>query len=78
MKVELDLDETREIFVTLIDRILDEVTFSETDRAALRKWRAAMTPGSEGMRVLAGKINADLARALENQKRSSVKKPDWR
>jgi len=78
VKVQLEIDETREIFLMLLDRLLDEVKFSDGDRSALRKWRTAMSPGSDGMRALSDQMNADLARALENQKRSLVRKPDWR
>jgi hypothetical protein len=78
MKVELEIEETRQIFVMTLDRILDEVRLAEADRAALRRWRTAMSGGSQDMRTLAAKMNADLARVLEDQKRSSVRKPDWR
>jgi hypothetical protein len=78
MKVELEIEEPRQLFVTLLDLIMDDVELGEADRAALRKWRTAMSAGSEGMRVLAAKMNSDLSRVLEDQKRSAVRKPDWR
>lgn len=78
MKIELEIEETRQVFVMMLDRIMDEIEFAGPDRAALRKWRTSMSAGSGGMRTLAAKMNADLARVLEDQKRSSVRKPDWR
>lgn len=78
MKVELEIEEAQEVFRAVLDRIVGEAGLSGEDAAALRKWRTAMTPGSAGMRELATKLNADLARALENKKRSAVVKPDWR
>ena len=37
-----------------------------------------MKPGSDGMRELTGKINADLERSLRTKEKSAVQKPDWR
>ncbi|HVP05961.1 MAG TPA: hypothetical protein VMT90_09825 [Dehalococcoidia bacterium] len=78
MKVELEIEEAREILLFVADRLAKEAGLDDKDRAALSKWKTGMTPGSEGMRELAAKINADVARSLENQKRSLVRKPDWR
>ena len=78
MKVELEVEEARELLVSVTDRIIREAGLDEKDRAAFRKWRTSMKPGSAGMRELAAQINADLARNLENQKRSAVRKPDWK
>jgi hypothetical protein len=77
MKVELEVEEAREILLFVADRLAKEAKLGEKDRATLSKWKASMKPGSDGMRELAAKINADLARSLENQKRSAVRKPDW-
>ncbi len=79
MKVEFEIEETRELFVFLCDRLIEDAGLDEADRAAIRKWRGdSMRAGSAGMRELHEMVNADLARALENKKRSSVRKPDWR
>jgi hypothetical protein len=78
MKFEFEVEEARELMVYVIDRLAEEAGLPEGDAAALRQWRAGVTPGSEAMRELLGKMNADLSRALENAKRSSVRKPDWR
>lgn len=77
MKVEIEIEEAREILLYITDRLAKDAGLDEKDRAALSKWKTGMKPASEGMRELAAKINADLARSLENQKRSAVRKPDW-
>jgi hypothetical protein len=78
VKLEFEAEEAREVLVLLVDRISKEVKLSAPDSAALRKWRATLRPGSETMREFTAKLNADLARVLEDQKVSAVKKPDWR
>jgi hypothetical protein len=77
MKVELEIEEARELLLYITDRLAKDAGLDTKARAALSKWKTSMKPASEGMRELAAKINADLARALENQKRSAVRKPDW-
>jgi hypothetical protein len=66
MKVELEVEEARELLLFIAERLAKEAGLDEKDRAALSKWRATMTPGSEGMRELAAKVNSDIARSLEN------------
>jgi hypothetical protein len=78
VKVELEIEEARELMACVADRLIKEAGLNDKDRAALRKWRTSMKPGSEGMRELSEQINADLARNLENQKKSAVRKPDWK
>ncbi len=79
MKVEFEIEETRELLVFLCDRLIEDAGLAEADQATIRKWRGdSMRAGSPGMRALHETINADLARALENKKRSAVRKPDWR
>ena len=79
MKIEFEVEEVRELLVFLCDRLIEEASLEEADRARVRKWRSdSMRAGSEGMRDLAAKANADLARTLENKKRNAVLKPDWR
>lgn len=77
MKVEIDIEEARELLACVLSHAL-QTDLSAPDRTALRKWTTKMTPGSEGMRDLLLKVNADLSRALVNKKKSAVKKPDWR
>ena len=79
MRIELDLEESHQLFSAVTDALLKEIKFSTADSAALKRWRSkAMTPGSDGMKELAAKINADIARALENKAKSAVMKPDWK
>ena len=78
MKVELEVEEARELLVFLIERMGKEAGLAANDVGALRKWRATLKPGSDTMRQFIANVNADLARVLEGQKRSAVMKPDWR
>lgn len=78
MKVELEPEEVLELLDVITARLLDEAGLADGDRAALRQWRAAsMRPGSEGMRELTAKLNADLARVLQTKARSAVMHHDW-
>jgi len=79
MKVELDVDEAWELMSSVIARLLDEAKLPGGDRANVRRWRSSeMRPGDESMRLLARKINDDLAEAFERKKRSQIRRPDWR
>ena len=79
MKVELEPDETRELLALIIDRLSVEAGLSDADRAALKRWRSeTMKAGSEAMRELTAKVNADLERTLRTKEKSAVRKPDWR
>ena len=79
MKLELASEEARELLMCILDRLTDEAGLSDSDRAALLRWRSeSMTPGSEGMRELTAKINADIDRALKTKEKSAIMKPDWR
>lgn len=78
MKVEFEVEEARELLIFLIERMGKEAGLAANDVAALRKWRATLKPGSDAMREFTAKVNADLARVLDGQKRSAVMKPDWR
>jgi hypothetical protein len=79
MKVELDVDETWELMSVVVARMLDEARVPEGDRAKVRRWRSdSMRPSGEQMRLLARKVNEDLAQASERKKRSQIRKPDWR
>jgi hypothetical protein len=67
------------LFSAVSAALLADIKFSTADGAALKRWRSkSMTPGSEGMKELAAKINADIVRALENKAKSAVIKPDWK
>jgi hypothetical protein len=79
MRIELDLEESHQLFTAVTDAVLADIKFSTADSAAFKRWRSkSMTPGSDGMKELAVKINADIARALENKAKSAVMKPDWK
>jgi len=79
MKVELEAEECLQLFAAISDRLLDEASLSTEDRAALKRWRStSMKPGSDGMKELAAKINADLARTLQNKAKSAIMRPDWK
>jgi len=78
MKVELDAEECLELFSAIAERLLDEAALSVEDRAALKRWRStSMKAGSDGMKELAAKINADLSRTLQNKAKSAIVRPDW-
>ncbi len=52
---------------------------SDADRASLRRWRSeGMRAGSDGMKELTARINADIDRALKSKEKSAIMKPDWR
>jgi len=79
MKVELEPEEGRELLSLIVDRLTKEANLSDADRAAVKRWRSEqMKAGSDGMRELTAKINADLERALRSKEKSAVQKPDWR
>lgn len=79
MKVQIEVDEAWELLSLVVGRLLDEAALPAADKAKVRRWRSdAMRPGDEAMRLLARKINDDLAQAVERKKRSQVRKPDWR
>ena len=79
MKLELEADEARELLALVVDWLLDEAGLANADRAALRRWRSeGMLAGSDGMKELTAKVNADLDRALKTKEKSAVMKPDWR
>ncbi len=79
MNLELETEEARELLVLIADRLLEEGGLGDEDRATLRRWRSeSMKPGSDGMRELTVKVNADIDRALKTKEKSAVMKPDWR
>lgn len=79
MKVELEIDEAWGLMSHILSRMLEETQLSDEDRAKVRLWRSQeMQPSREGMRLLAEKINQDLAKALVGKERSQIRRPDWR
>ena len=78
MKVEFDIDEAWALMSCVVARLLEEAQLPDADRARVRRWRSEeMKPAGESMKLLAQKINGDLARALETKQRSQIRKPDW-
>ncbi len=79
MKVELDVDEAWELMSLVVVRLAEGAALSDGDRSKVRRWRSrSMRPEGDAMRLLAGKMNEDLATAAERKKRSQIRKPDWR
>ncbi|HEU4758940.1 MAG TPA: hypothetical protein VFT91_03055 [Dehalococcoidia bacterium] len=79
MRVELEPEEARELLALIVDRVSGEAGLSDADRAAVKRWRSeTMKAGSEPMRELTAKVNADLERALRDKEKSAVQRPDWR
>jgi len=79
VKLDLEREEAREVLVMIVDRLIDEASLSDQDRATLRRWRSeSMKAGSDGMIELTAKMNADIDRALKTKERSAIMKPDWR
>jgi hypothetical protein len=79
VKLELDREEGHALLSLVVDLLAEEAGLSNEDRAAVRRWRSEeMKAGSDAMRELTEKINADLERALRSKEKSAVQKPDWR
>ena len=78
MKIELDVDEARELLWAVTQRAAREAGLSDAGRAKLRRWFSEeMRLGSAAMAALTDKINADLERALRTKERSQLQKHDW-
>ena len=79
MKVKLDIDEAWDLMSLVVARLAKDASLSDSDRAKVRRWRrSTMRTEGEAMRLLTGKLNEDLAAAMERKKRSQIRKPDWR
>jgi len=79
VRLELEQEEARELVVMIVDRLIEEAGLGDRDRATLRRWRSeGLKGGSEAMRELTAKINADIDRVLKTKERSAIMKPDWR
>ena len=79
MRLELELEEGRELLSLIVGRLAEEARLSDKDRAAVKRWRSErMKAGSDAMRELTDKINSDLESALKTKEKSAVQKADWR
>jgi hypothetical protein len=78
MKLELDVDEARELLWLIVQRLVHEAGLSDTDRANVRRWFSEeMRLGSAALSALTDKLNADLERALRTKECSQLQKHDW-
>ena len=79
MKLQLEQEEARELVALIADRLLEEAALSDSDRAALRRWRSeAMKAGSKPARELTDKLNAEIERSQQTKARSAIQRPDWK
>jgi len=79
MHLQLDLEESHQLFTAIIDSLIESISFAGADGAAIKRWRSeSMRTGSEGMKELAARINADIERALTNKTKSAITRPDWK
>ena len=78
MKLEMGVDEARELLWVVAQRVAREAGLSDADRAKIRHWFGKeMRLGSASMRALTDKLNADLERVLRAKERSPLQKHDW-
>ncbi len=76
--MELAPEETRELLDIIVERLIDEAGIPDADRATIKRWRSeTMKTGSEKMRELTAKVNADLEGVLRTKEKSAIRKPDW-
>ncbi len=79
MRLELEQEESVELLSLIIDRITQKAGLATKDRAAVKRWRSEqMKAGSDAMKELTVKINADLERALRSKEKSAIQRADWR
>jgi hypothetical protein len=79
MKLEFEIEETKEVLTLLVDRLADEAGLGKDDLAKLRRWNSnEMRMGGSGMRELHEKVNAEIERTFRTKKKSAIRKPDWK
>ena len=79
MRLELDVEETKELLTLIVDRLADEAGLKKDDLAKLRRWNSqSMRMGSEGMRELTAKVNLEIERTFKTKQKSAVRRPDWK
>ncbi len=79
MRLELDQEESVELLSLIVDRITRKAGLATKDRATVKRWRSEqMKAGSDAMKELTDKINADLERALRSKEKSAIQRADWR
>ncbi len=78
MRVELDVEEAWALMSYVVKDLVDQASLPDEDRARIRRWRSErMRPTDDAMQTLTGKINQDLAHAMDTKRRSQIRKPDW-
>lgn len=79
MKVEFDTEEAWNLMNHIVNQLVESAELTDSDRARIRRWKSdEMRVTSQEMKVLASKINEDLAKTWERKSRSQIVKPDWR
>ena len=79
MRLGLEQEESDELLSLIVDRITQEAGLATKDGAAVKRWRSGkMKAGSDAMKELSDKINADLERALKAKEKSAIQRADWR
>ncbi len=79
MRLELEQEESVQLLSLIVDRITQKAGLATKDRAAVKRWRSEqMKLGSDGMKELTEKLNADLERALRSKEKSAIQRADWR
>jgi hypothetical protein len=78
MKLEMGVDEARELLWVVAQRVARGAGLSDADRAKVRRWFSEeMRLGSAAMHALTDELNADLERVLRAKERSPLQKHDW-
>ncbi|HEY5477774.1 MAG TPA: hypothetical protein VIK11_13805 [Tepidiformaceae bacterium] len=78
MELRLSEEEINEALLTIVTQMVDEIPFSDRDRAMIKRWRSsAMKLGSDDMTEFVRKANEDLARGIAMRQRSPIQKHDW-
>jgi hypothetical protein len=78
MEVRFTDDEIAEALTLLVNRMADEASLSDKDRAMLKRWRSSqMKIGSDDLDDLVLKANDDFAQGMARRQRSQIRKPDW-
>ena len=79
VKVQFDLEESWEMLSFVVNDMLKDVELDKSDKASIRRWKSKeMRTGSEEMKALHEKLNADLDRLWEVRKKSHISASDHR
>lgn len=79
MKLQVEIEETRELLTLIVERLAAEAKLGKDDLAKLRRWNSGdMRLSGAGMRELNDKVNAEIERTFKTKQKSAVRKPDWK